>query len=202
MIVSLVRPYSNNPGTVARLGASFIAAQQRTGVVATAKHFPGLGAAAQAQNTDLGPVTLNASLPELRAVDEAPYRAAIAAGVKLVMTSWARYPALDARLPAGLSRAVISQELHRRLGYRGVTITDGIDARAITPFGDLARRGVLAAGAGADLILCAATQVNRNTPALGITVLQAITSALRHHQLSPADAERAASRVLALRAHP
>jgi len=54
------RSYSSNPDTVARLGASFIAAQQQMGVAATAKHFPGLGSATQAQNTDLGPVTLNA----------------------------------------------------------------------------------------------------------------------------------------------
>ena len=196
------RSYSTNPNTVARLGASFIAAEQQMGVATTAKHFPGLGAATQPQNTDLAPVTLNASLPELRSVDEAPYRAAIAAGVKLVMTSWARYPALDARLPAGLSRAVISQELRRRLGYRGVTITDGIDAGAVAPFGDLARRGVLATRAGADLILCAATNVNQNTPALGITVLHALAFALRHQQLNRADAQQAASRVLTLRTSP
>jgi len=96
---------------------------------------------------------------------------------------------------------VISHELRGRLGYRGVTITDGIDAGAITRFGDLPRRGILAAQAGADLILCAATNVNDNSPALGIAVLHAITSALQHHQLNRADAEQAVRRVLALRAH-
>jgi beta-N-acetylhexosaminidase len=100
------RSYSSNPGTVARLGAAFITAQQPTGVAATGKHFPGLGAATQEQNTDLRPVTLSASLSTLRMVDEAPYRAAIAAGVKLIMTSWAIYPALDPDFPAGLSSAV------------------------------------------------------------------------------------------------
>jgi beta-N-acetylhexosaminidase len=196
------RSYAANPSTVARLGAAFIKAQQRTGVAATAKHFPGLGAATQGENTDLAPVTLDVSLRHLRTVDEAPYRSAIAAGVKLVMTSWAIYPALDPLRPAGLSPTVIGGELRGRLGFRGVTITDGIDAGAVTPLGGLARRGVLAAGAGADLILCAATNVNDNTPAQGITVLHAIASALGHHQLSLVAAQQAASRVLALRSQP
>jgi beta-N-acetylhexosaminidase len=196
------RSYAANPATVARLGAAFITAQQRTGVAATAKHFPGLGAATRSQNTDLAPVTLDVSLQHLRTVDEAPYRSAIAAGVKLVMTSWAVYPALDPRWPAGLSPTVIGGELRGRLGFRGVTITDGIDAGAVTPFGALARRGVLAATAGADLILCAATNANHNTPAQGITVLHAIASALARRQLGLVAAQQAAARVLALRSNP
>ncbi len=81
------------------------------------------------------PVTLNVSLSGLRARDEAPYPAAIAAGVKLVMASWAIYPALDASHPAGLSPAVIQGELRGRLGYQGVTVTDAIEAGALAAFG-------------------------------------------------------------------
>lgn len=196
------RSYSSDPGSVAGLSAAFITAQQRIGVAATAKHFPGLGSAARAQNTDLSPVTLRTPLATLRAVDEAPYRSAIAAGVRLVMTSWAIYPALDPRLPAGLSASVIEGELRGRLGFRGVTITDGMDAGAITPFGSLGTRAVLAAAAGADLLLCAATNPSFNTPALGITALNALTSALAHHRMSQAAADQAAGRIIALRASP
>ncbi|MEO9024687.1 MAG: glycoside hydrolase family 3 N-terminal domain-containing protein [Solirubrobacteraceae bacterium] len=196
------RSYSSNSGVVSRLGAAFIAAQQHVGVAATAKHFPGLGAARRNQNTDLGPVTLTTARARLRAVDEAPYKAAITAGVKLVMTSWAIYPALDARRPAGLSATVIQGELRRHLGFRGVTITDGIDAGAVTRFGNLSRRGVLAAAAGADLILCAAPLPSENTPAQGITVRRALASALTNHRLSLSAARQSASRILALRARP
>ncbi len=196
------RSYSRDPARVASLGAAFITAQQQTGVAATAKHFPGLGAAGRAQDTDLRPVTLGLSRAALRSTDEAPYRAAIAAGVKLVMTSWAIYPALDPRRPAGLSAAVIRGELRGRLGFRGVTITDGIDAGAVTPYGDLAQRGVLAAAAGADLILCAAVNPAANTPQNGITVMHAIAAALRAGTISAASARAAAARILALRGHP
>lgn len=194
------RSYSSNPGTVARLGQAFIGAQQRKDVAATAKHFPGLGAATRSQNTDLRPVKLSSSLATLRAVDEAPFKSAIAAGVKLVMTSWATYPALDASRPAGLSSKVIGGELRGRLGFKGVTITDGIDAGAVKPFGSLSRRAVLAASAGADLILCATTDPNHNSPSIGITARNAIVSALAAHQLSGAAARQAAGRILALRA--
>ncbi len=94
------RSYSSNPRVVSALGADFIRAQQATRVAATSKHFPGLGAAARSQNTDQRPVTLNVSLHALRTIDEAPYPAAIAAGVRLIMVSWAVYPALDRHRPA------------------------------------------------------------------------------------------------------
>lgn len=194
------RSYAQNPSVVARLGAAFIAAQQRQHVAATVKHFPGLGAAARSQNTDLRPVTLRIGLATLRSVDEAPYRAAIAAGVRLVMTSWAIYPALDRNRPAGLSTAVIQGELRRRLGFGGVTITDGIEAGALTPFGGLGHRAVLAASAGADLILCAATNPDANSPALGTAARTALVSALAHHTLNLTAAQQAVRRILSLRA--
>lgn len=196
------RSYSSRAAVAGGLGAAFISAQQRRGVAATAKHFPGLGAAGRAQNTDLGPVTLNQSLSRLRSLDEAPYRSAITAGVRLVMTSWAIYPALDGRRPAGLSPAVIGGELRGRLRFRGVTITDGIEAGAVTPFGSLGQRGVLAATAGADLILCAAPLPSENTPADGVTVREALVAALRRHRLAVSAVRQAAVRILSLRARP
>jgi beta-N-acetylhexosaminidase len=196
------RSYSSNPNTVAALGAAFISAQQHLGVAATAKHFPGLGAASRAQNTDLRPVTLRQSLSTLRAVDEAPYVSAIAAGVKLVMTSWAVYPALDPSRPAGLSPKVIQGELRGRLRFAGVTITDGIEAGALEAFGGVGERASLAASAGADLILCAATNPDDNTPAIGTTARSAIASALAHGMLNRSAAEQAAGRIIALRGSP
>ena len=196
------RSYSSDPRTVAELGGAFISAQQRLGVAATAKHFPGLGSASRQQNTDLGAVGLRSPLSTLRAVDEAPYVSAIAAGVKLVMTSWAVFQALDPRLPAGLSPAVIQGELRGRLRFAGVTITDGIEAGALAGFGAVGNRAVLAASAGADLILCATTNPDDNSPALGIAARNAIASTLAHGRLAQAAAQQSAGRILALRANP
>jgi beta-N-acetylhexosaminidase len=188
------RSYSMNPRVVATLGAAFIRSQQATGVAATAKHFPGLGAADVTQNTDLQPVTLEVSRRELRAIDELPYRAAIAAGVKLVMVSWAVYPALDASRPAGLSPAVINGELRQRLGFTGVTITDGLEAGALQPFGGIGRRARLAAGAGMDLILCAGQRASE-----GAAARAALASALGSGALGGPAFSAALARISALR---
>jgi beta-N-acetylhexosaminidase len=194
------RSYSSSASAVAALGGAFISAQQRLGVAATAKHFPGLGAAATAQDTDLRPVTLPLALAPLRAIDEAPYRAAIAAGVRLVMVSWATYPALDPTRPAGLSPIVIQGELRGRLGFRGVTITDGLGAGALAPYGGFAQRAVLAARAGADLLLCAVVVAQDNTMANGVSALDGLVTGLAQGTLSRVAAQQAAARVIALRA--
>ncbi|MGH3305565.1 MAG: glycoside hydrolase family 3 N-terminal domain-containing protein, partial [Streptosporangiaceae bacterium] len=151
------RSYSMDQAVVAAAGAAYIHAQQTGGVAATVKHFPGLGAAGASQNTDNAPVEIGLPASTLRAVDEAPYRAAIQAGVQLAMVSWANYPALDPRLPAGLSPAIIQGELQQRLGFGGVTITDALGAGALSAYGSLQNRTMLAARAGMDALLCTAT---------------------------------------------
>jgi beta-N-acetylhexosaminidase len=189
------RSFSSNPSVVARLGASYAKAQQKQGVAATVKHFPGLGAAATSQNTDERPVTLHLSLSSIRNIDEAPYKAAIAAKAKLVMVSWAIYPALDSKNPAGLSSKIVGGELRKRLKFGGVTITDALEAGALNPFGSIARRATLAARAGMDLILCAAS-----TPTEGVTASNSLLFDYNHHTLNAATFKASVERILALRA--
>ena len=193
-IDSSQRSFSSSASTVAACGSAFIAAQQATGVAATAKHFPGLGAATKSQNTDLGPVTLKVSLATLRAKDEAPYPAAIQAGVKLVMLSWATYTALDRRRPAGLSATVVQNELRSRLGYQGVTVTDALEAGGLKAFGSTGQRAVTAASAGMDLILSAARSVVE-----GQSATTALASALDSRKLDATTFNAALDRVTALR---
>ena len=188
------RSYSTDPTVVSQLGANFITAQQEVGVAATAKHFPGLGSASASQNTDEGPVTLTASRSTLRRVDEGPYPAAISAGVKLVMPSWAVYPSLDADHPAGLSPIVLQQELRGRLGFTGVTVRDAMEAGALEAYGTPGQRGVLAAQAGMDLLLCAARDVDQ-----GDATASALASALASGQLDQASFNAAVERITALR---
>ena len=187
------RSYSNNPQTVGALGRDFVTAQQATGVAATAKHFPGLGAAPAGSDTDVGPVTLNTSLADLRATDEAPYGPAVGAGVKLVMLSWAVYPALDSARPAGLSPAAV-QELRSRTKFSGVTVTDALEAGALKPFGTTGNRAVLAAKAGMDLILASARDVGQ-----GDDAVNALAGGLSNGTLPSGDFDAAVARVSALR---
>ena len=188
------RSYSMDPVACGQCGAASISSQQKLGVVTTAKHFPGLGAATVDQNTDLGPVVLDVSKSDLRSIDELPFRYAVDAKVDMVMTSWATYPALDPDLPAGISPTIVQGELRQRLAYRGVTITDAIEAGALQAFGDTGQRAVRAAAAGMDIVLCSARDTTQ-----GQDAVDALQAAVADGQLDGGEAGDALERVLALR---
>ncbi|NTW28113.1 MAG: beta-N-acetylhexosaminidase [Coriobacteriia bacterium] len=188
------RSYSSVPQVVSSLGVNFIEAQQSAGVAATAKHFPGLGAAGTTQNTDARRVTLDVPVQSLRTIDELPYAAAINAGVKLVMVSWAVYPALDPTAPAGLSSIIVQGQLRDALGFKGVTITDALEARALEPYGTIAHRAELAAAAGMDLVLCSGGSVSE-----GVSAMNALRDGYAGGVLDRPAFEASVSRIIALR---
>ena len=187
------RSYGNTPQMVIDAAIPFIKAQQAAGVAATAKHFPGLGAASHEANTDLRPVTLELSLEEIRRIDEKPYVAAIEAGVELIMTSWAIYPALDAR-PAGLSNKWVQDELRGRLGFKGVTITDAMEAGSLDGFGGPDETAKLAAKAGMDLLLASGRDVSQ-----GETIRKALVNGIQTGRLSRSQFDAATQRIADMR---
>lgn len=147
------RAFGSTPEQVARLGLAFALGQQREGVAATAKHFPGLGRAVE--NTDFAPTEIDASARALES-DLWPFAAAVEAGVRLVMVGHASYPSLGARGPAALSAEIVQGLLRERLGFTGVVITDDLLAAAVSIEHPPRRAAVLAAAAGNDLLLFAA----------------------------------------------
>lgn len=189
------RAYSMLPGVASAAGSAFVAAQQRKGVAATIKHFPGLGAAGANQDTDVEPVTLHLSLETLRTVDLIPYPASINAGARMLLSSWAVYPALDPNRPAGLSKRWMQDELRGRLRYRGVTITDAIEAGALEAYGRTPNRAVLAADAGQDLLLFSSRSISQ-----GIEGRQGLARALQSGRLNQAEFMASVRRVMQLRA--
>ncbi len=188
------RSFGENPNTVSQLASAFLTAQQNTGVAATAKHFPGLGSAPNGANTDERPVTLTVSLNNLRSIDELPYAAAVQNGVKLVMLSWAVYTNLDPNRPAGMSSTVVQGELRDRVGFKGVTITDALEAGALQAYGSPGNRALSAAEAGMDLLLCSS-----GDPAQGDAAAAAIVDGVNSGKLSRSGFDAALGRVDALR---
>jgi beta-N-acetylhexosaminidase len=157
------RSFGSEPATVVAAGVGFASGLEDGGVAATAKHFPGLGRATA--NTDFGPSVVGGSRAEL-AQDLEPFRAAVDAGVSLVMTSNATYPAVDEERPASLS-ARVTRLLRDRLGFEGVVITDDLLAGAISGAGyGPGDAAVAAADAGADLLLFARLPAPEALPAL------------------------------------
>ena len=136
------RTFSSDPTVVGRLAAAFVRGLQAGGVAATAKHFPGLGAATA--NTDDHVV-------RVQRVRLQPFRDAIAAGVRLVMMSNASYPHLDpSGRPAVFSRTIVTKLLRGSLGFDGVVVTDALDAPTPNATPHAPARAI---GAGVDLLL-------------------------------------------------
>ncbi len=150
VIAETERGFGSTGAQVAATAVPFATALQEGGVAATAKHFPGLGAAIE--NTDFEAQRIDLSKAELRDVDGAPYRAYVNAGGKLVMVSTAIYPAFGTR-PAAFNRRIVKGELRHRLGFRGVTITDSLGSAAVAEFGGRREAAVDGVAAGDDLLL-------------------------------------------------
>ena len=144
-----IRAFGDQPALAAELGTAMIRGMQGTGVVATAKHFPGHGDTLVDSHHAVPEI--RRSRAQLEEVELAPFRAAIHAGVGAIMTAHAAFPALD-DLPATLSKRVLDGLLRGEMGYDGLIVTDAMDMSAV---GHLSpeRRSAAALAAGADLVL-------------------------------------------------
>lgn len=188
-IAATERGFGSTPQAVTAAAIPFTRGLQGGGVAATAKHFPGLGAAPE--NTDFAVQRIGLSKRVLREVDEAPYGAFVAAGGDLVMLSTATYPAFSPD-PAAFSRPIATGELRARLGFEGVSVTDALDTVAVRAFGGPAKAGVAAARAGSDLLLFT------DLPAAE-RAWRALVAKLRSGALDRAAFEASVQRVLDLR---
>ncbi|MDX6668766.1 MAG: beta-N-acetylhexosaminidase [Solirubrobacteraceae bacterium] len=186
------RSYGRSPSLVSSLGLAFASGLRQGRVAATAKHFPGIGVPEVDEDSVASRISLSSST--LRAIDEAPFAAAAVAGIDMVMVSTAIYPAIDGRRPAMLSRRLTTDELRGRVGFRGVSITDDLETAAASRFGSPARRALLAARAGADLLLYAQSYER------GARAADALVAAAAKGRVSREELARSIVRVLALRA--
>lgn len=185
------RLYSRSPSRVAELAGAFVAGLHAGDVRATAKHYPGFGAASV--NTDNAPARVSTPLAQLRAVDEAPFARLVRDGVDAVMLSTAIYPAVD-ELPAAFSRRWVAGQLRSRLGFSGVSLTDDLGTPAVASFGPLGARAVRAVRAGVDLPLFSSSY------AASASAAEGLLAAARRDELGEASLRAGARRVLALRA--
>jgi beta-N-acetylhexosaminidase len=145
------RAFSHDPEAASEAVAAAVTGWRAGGVAPTVKHFPGLGGATV--STDAAPATVTRTRAQIEATDLPPFEAAIRAGVPLVMVGHARYPALDRERIASQSPAIVEELLRRRLGFRGVVVTDSMEAQASLATGTIATVSERAVRAGADLLL-------------------------------------------------
>ena len=144
------RSYGEDPELVARMGAAAVEGFEDAGVVSAAKHFPNHGPAASDSHVSLPMIGHDAAT--VRSYDLSPFRAAVRAGVPMVMVGYLVYPAIDAERPASLSADAISM-LRGDLGFDGVVVTDDLAMAGASGGGPPARAAVEAVEAGADLLM-------------------------------------------------
>lgn len=165
------RAFGADPAVVARHANVVIEELQARGVAACAKHFPGHGATSLDSHTDLP--TVDRPRAELDAIELAPFRSAIAAGVQTVMAAHIVYPVFDDR-PASISRPILTDLLRGELGFTGTILTDGFGMAAISAGIGVAQGAVAAFAAGVDLIC--ATVSYEQARAMRQAVLDAVAA--------------------------
>ncbi|MFD9212155.1 glycoside hydrolase family 3 protein [Streptomyces sp. NPDC087659] len=184
-----VRSFGSDPQAVAGLVASQVRGYQGAGIAATSKHFPGHGDTVSDSHTSLP--TIHHTREEWGVLDAPPFRAAIAAGIRSIMTAHIVVPALDpSEDPATLSRPILTGILREELGYDGVVVTDALDMAGVRQkYGD-DRVPVLALKAGCDQLL--------NPPNLSVA-WNAVLQAVRNGELTEQRIEESILRILLLK---
>ncbi len=123
------RALPGDPEQVADLGSCIIETLQKKGIMACAKHFPGIGRTVLDSHFELPVLHARESL--LESSDLVPFARAVKADVATMMLSHILYPALDPVWPASLSPTIADRLLRGKIGYKGVSMTDDLDMKAI-----------------------------------------------------------------------
>ncbi|MFF3499138.1 glycoside hydrolase family 3 protein [Streptomyces sp. NPDC003247] len=188
-----VRSFGADPGLVARHTAAYVTGLQSAGVAACTKHFPGHGDTAVDSHHALPRVDVPAAVLAEREL--IPFRAAIGAGTRAVMSAHILVPALDPVRPATLSRRILTGLLREELGYDGLIVTDGMEMRAVAGTYGIERGSVLAIAAGADAICVGGGLADDETVR---RLRDALTTAVRTGELPEERLADAARRVRSL----
>ncbi|WP_310727771.1 glycoside hydrolase family 3 N-terminal domain-containing protein [Streptomyces sp. N2A] len=193
-----VRSFGADPHLVARHTAAYVEGLQSAGVAACTKHFPGHGDTAVDSHLDLPRIAADrATLQERELV---PFRAAVAAGTRAVMSAHILVPALDGDRPATLSPAALHGLLRAPateggLGFDGLIVTDGMEMQAVSATYGIARGSVLALAAGADAICVGGGLADED---IVLRLRDALVAAVRDGELPEERLADAAARVRAL----
>lgn len=188
-----VRSFGAGTGLVARHTAAYVEGLQAAGVAACTKHFPGHGDTAVDSHHSLPRIDVD--LDTLHTRELVPFRAAIAAGSKSVMSAHILLPALDPARPATLSPRILTGLLRGELGYDGLIVTDGMEMDAIAGTYGIEHGSVLAIAAGADAICVGGGLADEDTV---LRLRDALVAAVRGGELPEERLADAAARVRAL----
>jgi beta-N-acetylhexosaminidase len=194
VIGSLERSYSGEAKEVTTCAAAFIAAHHDERVITTLKHFPGHGSSRKDSHLGLVDVTRTSDTVEL-----APYQDLIRKELaETIMTAHVMNRKVDRDYPATLSRIFIQDILRKKLGFKGVVISDDMQMGAITAHFGFPEALILAVNAGCDLIALAnnAQSYDENLP---VRAHRIILEAVRSGKIPRPRIDEAYERLLRLK---
>lgn len=156
-----VRSFGADPKVVSRHTDAWVRGIQAAGVAACAKHFPGHGDVAV--DSHHGLPTYEASVEDITTNALPPFRAAIAAGARAVMSAHLLVPALDPDAPATLSPRILNTLLREELGFEGLIVTDAIEMGGVSNRYGIENATVRAVAAGADAVCVGGENADEGT---------------------------------------
>jgi beta-N-acetylhexosaminidase len=189
-----LRSLGDRPELVTELGIELCRGTLDGRAASLPAHFPGHGATSSDSHIDI-PV-VDRTLSELEEVDLKPFAEVIRLGLaRLVMTNHCYYPALEPerKIPATISRKIITGILRQRLGFQGVIISDSLTMRAIKDHYGIEEAAIETVVAGHDLIL----QDYNSEPKITI---DALVRAVRQGRIPAGQIDESVRRVWELKA--
>jgi beta-N-acetylhexosaminidase len=145
------RAFSTDPKAVATYAGEFLAGLHAAGVIGAGKHFPGLGEGNLDSHHEL-PV-IRKSFNQLWDEDLVPYRL-MKRELPMVLVNHANYPDVTRDpLPASLSKYWITDVLRRKIGYRGLVVSDDLEMGGVLEAAPIDEAATKFIAAGGDLCL-------------------------------------------------
>jgi beta-N-acetylhexosaminidase len=128
----------------------FLAGLTAQGIAGCGKHFPGLGGATG--DTHFVTPEIQRTRDQIWDEDAIPYRE-LHRAMPIVMTNHAAYPRTPGKKePASASAFWIAETLRKRIGYKGIILSDDLEMGGILKFLSIEEAAVAAIRAGSDLV--------------------------------------------------
>lgn len=147
------RAFSEDPLTTAQLSVAYYHGMEDSGIVCTAKHFPGHGKADEDSHGTL-PV-ISSDFATLWEEDLLPYRFLFHEGLPAIMSAHLAFPnIIEEQTPASLSPYFMREVVRGKMGFEGIVITDDMRMHGVLQNGTSISEACLQAlKAGNDMIM-------------------------------------------------
>lgn len=186
------RSYGDTPEQVAKYCIATMKGYENTNIVSTAKHFPGHGDTSSDSHISLP--MIDKSLEELEKLELIPFRELIKAGIPSIMTTHILFPQIEPeKIPATMSRKIITGILKEKLGFKGLITSDCMEMAAIAEFYGTAKGTAAAMAAGVDIVMIT------HTVSKVVEAIEEIKKAVADGRIDMKEMDESVEKILAIK---